>query len=65
MLTGLWGDIVHEDFYGEPLLDDVDRPSMIDDEEDEDHFLARLVGHNNLEALTEEPAGPETEWDGE
>lgn len=56
---------MQEELYGEPLLDDVDRPSLLDDEEDEDHFLARLAGNGQLEAVIDEEAEPETEWDGE
>lgn len=54
---------MQEENYGEPLLDDVDRPSTLDDEEDEDHFLARQVGKDDLEPLHEPEL--ETEWDGE
>lgn len=61
--TGLWRDDVQEELYGEPLLDDVDRPSTIDDDEDEDHFLARQIGKDYLEESHEPEL--ETEWDGE
>lgn len=54
---------MQEDYNDEPLLDDVDRPSTLDDEEDEDHFLARQIGKDQLEEVHEPEL--ETEWDGE